>query len=67
MWKRRQVGEERNRDQVLGGGNRTEALNASRQPRDLGGGGTLQNIPEAWMVRDSQDSMGRTLDENALQ
>jgi hypothetical protein len=26
-------------------------------------GGTLQNAPETWEVRDSQDSKGRTLDE----
>ena len=25
--------------------------------------GTLQNAPETWEVRDSQDSKGRTLDE----
>jgi hypothetical protein len=31
----------------------TEAL---RQPQQVGGGGTLQNIPETWEVRDSQDS-----------
>ena len=26
-------------------------------------GGTLQNAPETWEVRDSQDSKGGTLDE----
>ena len=26
-------------------------------------GRTLQNVPETWEVRDSQDSKGRTLDE----
>ena len=26
-------------------------------------GGTLQNVPEIWEVRDSQDSKGGTLDE----
>ena len=26
-------------------------------------GGTLQNVPETWEVRDSQDSKGGTLDE----
>jgi hypothetical protein len=25
--------------------------------------GILQNVPEAWVVRDSQDSKGRSLDE----
>ena len=42
-----------------GGGNRTEALRASRkngnkQPQEVGGGG-LQNVPETWELRDSQD------------
>jgi hypothetical protein len=27
------------------------------------GGGALQNAPETWEVRDSQDSKGGTLDE----
>jgi hypothetical protein len=27
------------------------------------GGGTLQNAPETWEVRDSQNSKGETLDE----
>jgi hypothetical protein len=40
------------------GGNRTEALKAStkngnRQPQEVGGGRTLQNVPEIWEVRDS--------------
>jgi hypothetical protein len=47
-------------DQVLGEENRTEFLRASRkngnrQPWEVGGG-TLQNAPEAWEVRDSQNS-----------
>jgi hypothetical protein len=29
----------------------------------VGGWGTLQNAPETWEVRDSQDSNGGTLDE----
>jgi hypothetical protein len=47
------------------GGGRTEALRASRkngnkQPWDAGGEGTLQNVPEIWEVRASQDSKGGT-------
>ena len=46
----------------------TEALKASRKninrkPQEMGGWGTLQNAPETWEVRDSQDSKGGTLDE----
>ena len=40
--------------------------NGNRQPREVGGWGggmTLQNAPETWEVRDSQDSKGGTLDE----
>ena len=29
----------------------------------MGGGDTLQNVPEIWEVRDSQDSKRRTLNE----
>jgi hypothetical protein len=36
-----------------------ETGNLSRQEV----GGTLQNAPETWKVRDSQDSKGGTLDE----
>ena len=48
-------------------GNRTEALranrkNGNRQPREIGVGGTLQDVPETWEVRDSQDSEGGILD-----
>jgi len=55
-------------DQVLGGGKRTEVLKASRkngnrQPQEVSSRGTLQNVPETWEVRDSQDSKGGTLDE----
>jgi hypothetical protein len=51
-------------DQVLGGGNRTEVLrisrkNGNKQPWEVGGGGTLQNVPETWEVRDSQDLKGK--------
>ena len=51
-----------------GGGNRIEALraireNENRQPQEVGCWVTLQNVPETWEVRDSQDSKGGTLDE----
>ena len=49
-------------------GERTKVLKASRKNEnsqlwEVGGGGTLQNVPEAWEVRDSQDSKGGILDE----
>jgi hypothetical protein len=52
----------------VGGGERSEALrvsrkNGNRQPWEVGGRGTLQNAPETWEVRDSQDSKRRTLDK----
>jgi hypothetical protein len=52
----------------MGLGSRREALRASRknrnwQPQEVGGGRTLQNVPETWEVRDSQDSKGGTLAE----
>ena len=52
----------------VGWGGRSEALrtrrkNGNRQPQEVGGGGTLQNVPETWEVRDSQNSKGGTLDE----
>ena len=55
-------------DQVLGGRNKNEALrtsrkNGNRQPLKVRGRGTLQKVPEAWEVRDCQDSKGGTLDE----
>ena len=34
--------------------------NGNRQPREIGDWGTLQNAPETWEVRDSQDSKGGT-------
>jgi hypothetical protein len=34
-----------------------------RQPQEIRGWGTLQNTPETWQVRDSQESKGGTLDE----
>ena len=37
--------------------------NGNRQPQEQGGGGTFQNVPETWEVRDSQDSKGKTLDK----
>jgi hypothetical protein len=50
------------------GGKRTKALRVSRmngirQPQEVGGGGTLQNVSEIWEVRDFQYSKGGTLDE----
>jgi hypothetical protein len=33
------------------------------KPQKVGGGGTLQNVPDTWEVRESQDSKGWTLDE----
>ena len=52
----------------IGQGKWSEALrvsrkNGSRQPWEVGGRGTLQNVPETREVRDSQDSQGGTLDE----
>jgi hypothetical protein len=52
----------------IGWGKRTEALrtsrkNGNRQLWKVGGRGTLQNVPETWEVRDSQNSKGGTLDE----
>ena len=52
----------------IGWGKKTEALRASRkngnrQPQEIGDFGSLQNAPETWEVRDSQDSKGGTLDE----
>ena len=52
----------------IGWGERTEALRASRksgnrQPQEVGGWGYLQNVPQTWEVRDSQDSKGGNLDE----
>jgi hypothetical protein len=35
----------------------------STQPQEVGVWGTLQNVPEIWKVRDSQDSKGGTLKE----
>jgi hypothetical protein len=36
-------------------------MNGNMQPRWVAGRVTLQKIPETWEVRDSQDSMGITL------
>jgi hypothetical protein len=38
-------------------------INLYYMPREAGGEGTLQNVPETLEVRDSQDSKGGTLDE----
>ena len=40
---------------------RSSRKNGNRQLQEVGG--TLQNAPETWEVRDSQDSKGGTLDE----
>ena len=37
--------------------------NGNRQIQEVGSGRTLQNVPEAWKVKDTQDSDGGTLDE----
>jgi hypothetical protein len=42
---------------------RASRKNGNMQPREMGGGGTLQNVPESWDLRDSQDSKRRNLDE----
>ena len=47
---------------------RTEALrdsrkNGNQQPLELGSRGTLLNVSETWLVRDSPDPKGGTLDE----
>ena len=42
---------------------RARRKNGNRQPWEVGGWGTLQNAPETWDVRDSQDSKGGTIDE----
>ena len=49
-------------------GERTEALRASRkngnrQPQEVGGMATFQNIQETWEGIDSQDSKGGISDE----
>jgi len=49
-------------------GKGTEALSASqknrsKQPQEVGGWRILQNVPETWEVRDSQDSKRGTIDE----
>jgi len=48
----------------MGGGSK-EALRAIRnmQPCRVGGGRTLQKVPETWKVRESEDPKGETLDE----
>ena len=38
-------------------------MNGNRQPWEIGGGGTLQNVPETWEVRDYQNSKEGTLGE----
>jgi hypothetical protein len=42
---------------------RASRKNANGQSREVGFGGTLQNVPEIREVRDSQDSKRGTLDE----
>ena len=41
----------------------TNRKNGNKQPLKVGSGVTLQNVPETWEVRYSQDSKGGTLDE----
>jgi hypothetical protein len=53
---------------ILVGGKGLKSLRASRKngnmpPLEVGGWGTLKNVPETWKVRVSQDSPGGTLDE----
>jgi hypothetical protein len=55
----KETGRERGDPDLVLGGKRTEALRASRknenrQPQEVGGWGTLQNVPKMWEVRDSQ-------------
>jgi hypothetical protein len=54
------VERERGTRSVIGREKRDEALRASRkngnsQPQEIGGWGPLQNVPETWEVRDSQE------------
>ena len=49
------AGEDRKENQ------RANRMNGNMQPRWVAGRVTLQKIPETWEVRDSQDSMGITL------
>jgi hypothetical protein len=42
---------------------RANRKNGNRKPQEVGGWGTLQDVPETWEVRDSEDSKGGTLDE----
>ena len=42
---------------------RASRKNGNMQPREVGGWGTLQNVPETWEVRDSQNSKRETSDE----
>lgn len=42
---------------------KTSKKNGNRQLCEVGGEKTLQNVPETWELRDSQDSKGVTLDE----
>ena len=37
-------------------------MNGNMQPQKVGGRKALWKVPETWEVRDSQDSMGVTLD-----
>ena len=40
---------------------RASRKKGNRQPRKIGGWGTLHNQPETWEVRDTQDSKGGIL------
>jgi hypothetical protein len=41
----------------------TSRKNGNRQPQEIGGWGTPQDVPETWEVREFQDSKGGTLDD----
>ena len=56
---------EAEQDLFVGEGKGLKSLRASKKNGNTqlkGGRGTLQNVPETWEVRDSQDSKRGTLD-----
>jgi len=63
-WERGQGGEDGNMIRYWVGetGLRDNRKNGNRQ-QEIGGGGTLSNVPETSEIRHSQDSKGRNLDE----
>jgi hypothetical protein len=67
-WERGGGGEKGKWSSIAGGRGRSKGLkprrkNGNRYAREVGGGGTLQNVPETWVVRDSQDSKEGILGE----